>query len=99
MDVAIVGSGYTGSRLARACRERGIQPDKLRVAHLETIRTPTLILQGVRDALGNRAEIESARTALEKLRGDKAKAEMKDGVLEIVLPKVEATTPYKVKVA
>ncbi|MCK5326822.1 MAG: Hsp20/alpha crystallin family protein [Woeseiaceae bacterium] len=31
--------------------------------------------------------------------GDKAKAELKDGVLEISLPKVEATTPYKVKVA
>jgi len=31
--------------------------------------------------------------------GDKAKAELKDGVLEIFLPKVEATTPYKVKVA
>jgi predicted alpha/beta-hydrolase family hydrolase len=34
------------------------KPDKLRVAHLETIRTPTLILQGTRDALGNRAEID-----------------------------------------
>ena len=31
--------------------------------------------------------------------GDKAKAELKDGVLEIDLPKVEATTPFKVKVA
>lgn len=31
--------------------------------------------------------------------GDKAKAELMDGVLEIYLPKVEATTPYKVKVA
>jgi len=37
------------------------KPDKLRVAHLETIRTPTLILQGTRDALGNRAEIEGYR--------------------------------------
>ena len=37
------------------------RPDKLRVAHLETIRTPTLILQGTRDALGNRAEIEGYR--------------------------------------
>jgi len=31
--------------------------------------------------------------------GNQAKAELKDGVLEITLPKVEATTPYKVKVA
>ena len=31
--------------------------------------------------------------------GDKAQAELKDGVLEIDLPKVEATTPYKVQVA
>ena len=31
--------------------------------------------------------------------GDDAKAELKDGVLEIFLPKVEATTPFKVKVA
>ena len=37
------------------------RPDKLRVAHLQTIRTPTLILQGTRDALGNRAEIEGYR--------------------------------------
>ena len=39
------------------------RPDKLRVAHLETIRTPTLIVQGARDALGNRAEIEGYRLA------------------------------------
>jgi len=31
--------------------------------------------------------------------GDKTKAELKDGVLEIMLPKVEATTPCKIKVA
>ena len=31
--------------------------------------------------------------------GDKVTAELKDGVLEIFLPKVEATTPFKVKVA
>lgn len=30
---------------------------------------------------------------------DDAKAELKDGILEIYLPKVEATTPYRVKVA
>lgn len=35
--------------------------DKLRVAHLQTIRTPTLILQGTRDALGNQAEIAGYR--------------------------------------
>jgi predicted alpha/beta-hydrolase family hydrolase len=37
------------------------RPDRLRVAHLETIRTPTLILQGTRDALGNRDEIKDYR--------------------------------------
>jgi HSP20 family protein len=31
--------------------------------------------------------------------GDKAKAEMKDGIVEIWLPKVEVTEPHKVKVA
>ena len=37
------------------------RPDRLRVAHLETIRTPTLILQGTRDALGNQEEIQNYR--------------------------------------
>jgi HSP20 family protein len=31
--------------------------------------------------------------------GEKAKAEMKDGVVEVFLPKVEAITPHTVKVA
>jgi uncharacterized protein len=34
------------------------QPAKLRVAHLEKLRTPTLVLQGTRDTLGNREEVE-----------------------------------------
>ena len=34
------------------------KPDRLRVAHLEQLGTPTLIVQGTRDALGNREEIE-----------------------------------------
>ena len=34
-----------------------------------------------------------------EVMGDDTKAELKDGILEIVLPKVEATTPYRVKVA
>jgi len=33
------------------------QPQKLRVEHLRTLRTPALILQGERDALGNRTEV------------------------------------------
>jgi predicted alpha/beta-hydrolase family hydrolase len=33
------------------------KPDKLRTEHLNTIRTPTLIVQGERDALGNKAEV------------------------------------------
>jgi hypothetical protein len=33
------------------------KPDKLRVEHLQAIRTPTLIVQGERDALGNRQEV------------------------------------------
>lgn len=33
------------------------QPEKLRIEHLERIATPTLILQGERDALGSRDEV------------------------------------------
>jgi predicted alpha/beta-hydrolase family hydrolase len=35
------------------------KPDSLRVAHLQTLKTPTLILQGTRDALGARAEVST----------------------------------------
>jgi predicted alpha/beta-hydrolase family hydrolase len=34
------------------------QPEKLRTAHLRDLRTPTLIVQGTRDALGSREEVE-----------------------------------------
>ena len=33
------------------------KPEKTRVAHLEQLSTPTLIIQGARDALGNQAEV------------------------------------------
>jgi predicted alpha/beta-hydrolase family hydrolase len=33
------------------------KPEKLRVKHLETIKTPTLIVQGERDPFGNRPEV------------------------------------------
>ena len=33
------------------------QPDKLRVEHLATLRTPTLIVQGTRDSFGTRADV------------------------------------------
>ena len=33
------------------------KPDKLRVEHLQTIKTPTLIVQGERDTFGNREEV------------------------------------------
>lgn len=34
------------------------RPEKVRTAHLEGLRTPTLIVQGTRDALGSRADVE-----------------------------------------
>jgi predicted alpha/beta-hydrolase family hydrolase len=37
------------------------RPESLRTAHLETLRTPSLIVQGSRDALGSREEIEGYR--------------------------------------
>lgn len=37
------------------------RPDQLRTEHLETLRTPTLILQGERDPFGTRAEVEGYR--------------------------------------
>ena len=37
------------------------RPDKLRTAHLAELRTPTLILQGERDAFGSRAEVAGYR--------------------------------------
>lgn len=33
------------------------KPERLRVAHLERLRTPTLVLQGTRDPLGTREEV------------------------------------------
>src|ERR1700733_5899216 len=33
------------------------KPDRLRVEHLRTIKTPTLIMQGERDGFGNREEV------------------------------------------
>jgi predicted alpha/beta-hydrolase family hydrolase len=37
------------------------KPQRLRVAHLETLRTPTLLVQGTRDALGSREEVVGYR--------------------------------------
>jgi len=34
------------------------KPEKTRTQHLETLRTPTLIVQGTRDALGSRADVD-----------------------------------------
>jgi predicted alpha/beta-hydrolase family hydrolase len=37
------------------------KPDRVRVAHLRTIRTPTLIVQGPRDPFGTREEVAAYR--------------------------------------
>lgn len=36
-------------------------PDKLRIAHLETLTAPALIVQGTRDPFGTRSEVEAMR--------------------------------------
>jgi predicted alpha/beta-hydrolase family hydrolase len=35
------------------------KPERLRIAHLETIRTPSLIVQGSRDRLGSEEEVST----------------------------------------
>ncbi len=50
------------------------KPASLRTAHLESMRCPTLIVQGERDALGERAEVEGL-----KLSNAIAFAWMRDG--------------------
>jgi uncharacterized protein len=37
------------------------KPQKTRTMHLETLRTPTLIVQGTRDALGSRSDVAAYR--------------------------------------
>jgi predicted alpha/beta-hydrolase family hydrolase len=37
------------------------KPEKPRVAHLESLRAPTLIVQGERDPMGNRQTVEGYR--------------------------------------
>jgi uncharacterized protein len=37
------------------------KPERLRIEHLQTIRTPTLIVQGERDPFGNRPDVEAYR--------------------------------------
>jgi predicted alpha/beta-hydrolase family hydrolase len=39
------------------------QPTRLRTAHLQNLRTPTLIVQGERDPFGTRAEVEGYQLA------------------------------------
>jgi hypothetical protein len=70
-DIVIGGKsmgGRVASMVADQAEVRGLvclgypfhppgQPDKLRVAHLEGMRTPALILQGTRDVFGTREDI------------------------------------------
>jgi predicted alpha/beta-hydrolase family hydrolase len=72
-DGLVIGGKSMGGRIASlVADEAGVaglvclgypfhpvgKPDKLRVEHLRTIKTPTLILQGERDGFGNRDEVE-----------------------------------------
>jgi predicted alpha/beta-hydrolase family hydrolase len=64
------GLGARGLRVARfefpymAARRSGRRkPEQLRTAHLETLRTPALIVQGTRDPFGTPAEVAGYRLA------------------------------------
>jgi predicted alpha/beta-hydrolase family hydrolase len=72
----IIGGKSMGGRIASTvaddARVRGLvclgypfhppgQPEKTRIAHLEMLRTPTLILQGTRDPFGKPEEVETYR--------------------------------------
>lgn len=73
-DRVVIGGKSMGGRMASLVADeigvRGLvclgypfhppgKPESLRVKHLEPLRTPTLIVQGTRDALGSREEVES----------------------------------------
>jgi len=72
----VVGGKSMGGRMASliadACRVRGLvclgypfhppgRPERLRTAHLETLETPTLIVQGTRDPFGGEDEVSGYR--------------------------------------
>ena len=72
----VIGGKSMGGRMATMIadelRVRGVvvlgypfhppgQPEKLRTAHLETMQTPTLIVQGTRDPFGTAEEVATYR--------------------------------------
>jgi predicted alpha/beta-hydrolase family hydrolase len=71
-DEVVIGGKSMGGRIATMIADQagvaGVlclgypfhppgKPDRLRTAHLETLQTPTLIIQGTRDRLGTRDEV------------------------------------------
>jgi len=77
-DALVIGGKSLGGRMASLLADQeqvaGLvclgypfhppgRPERLRTAHLETIRTPTLICQGTRDPFGSRAEVAGYRLA------------------------------------
>ena len=73
-DRVVIGGRSMGGRIASMVADeagvRGLvclgypfhptgRPERLRVAHLEALKTPALIVQGERDAFGNRTDVAS----------------------------------------
>jgi uncharacterized protein len=71
-EMIVIGGKSLGGRMASlvadACAVRGLlclsypfhparRPDRLRTAHLADLATPTLVVQGTRDPLGNAPEV------------------------------------------